>query len=79
MTGSVLIVGERHARVIMAQYSRHYNTGRSHQGHGLDRPPDDASDVITFPAPPHKIRRRQLLGDLINEYQPPHNEPGQNL
>lgn len=25
------------------------------------RAPDDAPDVIPFPAPPHKIRRRQLL------------------
>jgi putative transposase len=25
----------RHAPIIMAEYIRHYNTGRSHQGHGL--------------------------------------------
>jgi putative transposase len=54
----------------MAQYIRHYNTGRSHQGHWLGlRAPDDAPDVIPFPAPPHHIRRRQLLSGLINEYQ----------
>jgi putative transposase len=70
-TDRMLIVGERHARVIMAQYVRHYNTGRSHQGHGLDlRAPDDAPSVIPFPAPSHQIRRRQLLSGLINEYQP---------
>ena len=39
--------------------------------HGRDlRAPNDAPDVIPFPAPPHQIRRRQLLGGLINEYQP---------
>lgn len=66
----MLIAGERHARVTMAHYIRHSNTGRSHQGHGLGlRAPDDAPDVIPFPAPPHQIRRRQLLGGLINEYQ----------
>ncbi len=34
------------------------------------RAPDDAPNVIPFPAPPHRIRRRQILGGLINEYQP---------
>jgi hypothetical protein len=67
----MLIAGERHARVVMAQYIRPYNTGRSHQGHGLGlRAPDDPPNVIPFPAPPHQIRRRPLLGALINEYQP---------
>jgi putative transposase len=70
-TDRMLIAGERHARVVMAEYIRHYNTGRSHQGYGLDlRAPDDAPNVIPFPAPPRQIRRRQLLGGLINEYQP---------
>jgi len=70
-TDRMLIVGERHARVIMAEYIKYYNTGRSHQGHGLGlRAPDDPPDVIPFPAPPHQIRRRQLLGGLINEYRP---------
>lgn len=69
-TDRMLIAGERHSRVILAQYINQYNTGRSHQGHGLGlRAPDDAPDVIPFPAPPHRIRRRQLLGGLINEYQ----------
>ena len=69
-TDRMLIAGERHARVIMAEYIKHYNTGRSHQGHGLAlRAPDDRPDVIPFPVPPHQIHRRQLLGGLINEYQ----------
>ena len=64
----MLIAGERHSRVVMTEYIKHYNTGRSHQGHGLGlRAPDDAPNVIT--GPPHQIRRRQLLGGLINEYQ----------
>jgi integrase-like protein len=70
-TDRMLIAGERHARIIVAKYIKHYNTGRSHQGHALDlRAPDDAPGVIPFPAPPDQIRRRQLLGGLINEYQP---------
>jgi putative transposase len=69
-TDRMLIADERHAPVIMTEYIKHYNTGRSHQGHGLNlRAPDDAPNVIPFPAPPHHVRRRQLLGGLINEYQ----------
>jgi len=34
---------------------------------GWTRPPAEA---ILSPAPPDQIRRRQLLGGLINEYQP---------
>ena len=71
VTDRMLIFGERHARIIMAKYIKHYNTGRSHQGHALDLcAPDDAPGVIPFPAPPDQIRRRQLLGGLIDEYQP---------
>ena len=70
-TDRMLIAGERHARVVLAEYIRHYNTGRSHQGHGLDRrAPDDPPSVVPFPAPPRQIRRQQFLGGLINEYQP---------
>jgi hypothetical protein len=70
-TTRMLIAGERHARVVMTEYIRHYNTGRSHQGHGLClRAPGAPPSVIPFPAPPHRIRRRQLLGGPINEYQP---------
>jgi putative transposase len=70
-TDRILTAGERHARIIMAEYIQHYNAGRSHQGHGLGlRAPDDVPSVIPFPARPHRIRRQQLLGGLINEYQP---------
>ena len=67
----ILITGERQSRFVVAEYIKHYNTGRGHQGHGLDlRAPDDAPNVIPFPTPPHQIRRRHLLGGLINEYLP---------
>jgi putative transposase len=70
-TGRILIASERHARVIMAGYIKHCNTGHSHQGHGPGlRAPGDVPNVTPFPAPPHQIRRPQLLSGLINEYQP---------
>lgn len=48
-TDRVLIDGERHARVIMAQYVNHYNTGRSHQGHGLGLRPRRRSQRNPIP------------------------------
>jgi len=70
-TDRMLMAGERHALFIMTRYIRHYNTGRSHQGQGLNLcAPDDAANIIPFPAPPQQIRQRQLLGGLINEYRP---------
>jgi putative transposase len=34
-TDRMLIAGEQHLRVILSDYIGHYNTGRSHQGHGM--------------------------------------------
>jgi putative transposase len=70
-TDRMLIAGERRLRCVLDEFVEHYNTGRSHQGVGLDlRAPDDPRNVIPFPAPPERIRRRQRLGGLISEYQP---------
>jgi len=58
--------------VILSEYIGHYNAGRSHQGDGMDlRAPDDAPDVIAFPVPAIRIRRRARLAGLINEYRQP--------
>ena len=65
-----LIVGQRHLRRVLTEYVDHYNTGRSHQGHGKAlRAPNDPANVLPMPIPPNRIRRRQRLGGLINEYQ----------
>ena len=69
-TDRMLIMGERHLRAILSEYIGHYNTGRSHQGHGMGlRAPDDAPDVIACPGPATRIRRRTRLAGLINEYR----------
>lgn len=68
-TDRMLTVGEAHLRRILDQYVTHYNTGRSHQGHRMDlRAPDDSTNVIPMPARHDRIRRRPVLGGLINEY-----------
>ncbi len=70
-TDRVLVIGERHLRAVLSEYVEHYNTGRSHQGHDMSlRAPDDSPDIIPLPAPAHRIRRKPVLGGLINQYQP---------
>jgi hypothetical protein len=65
----MLIAGDRHLRAIVSEYTGHYNTGRSHQGHGMGlRAPADAPDVA-FPVPATRIQRRARLAGLINEYR----------
>jgi|SRR4051794_26069469 putative transposase len=69
-TDRMLITGERHLRAVLAAYVEHYNTGRSHQGHDMSlRAPDDRPDIIPFAAPPDRIRRKPVLGGLINQYE----------
>ena len=67
VTDRMLIFGERHLRSVLAQYSLHYNRRRPHRALQL-RPPRPESPV---PEPIHgRIRRRPVLGGLINEYEP---------
>src|SRR4051812_28743461 len=65
-TDRMLIFGERHLREVLAKYAAHYNTARPHRALRL-RPPRPTAPV---PQPIHSgIRRRQVLGGLINEYE----------
>ena len=69
-TDRMLIAGELHLRAVLSEYIGHYNTGRSHQGHGMGlRAPDDAPNVTAFPGPAARIQRRTRLAGLINEYR----------
>jgi putative transposase len=64
-TDRMLIIGERHLATVLTQYTRHYNEHRPHRSLG-QRPPDPPSDVADFATA--RLRRRQILGGLINEY-----------
>jgi putative transposase len=69
-TDRMLITGERHLRAVLAEYVNYYNAGRSHQGHDMRlQAPDDSPDLIPLPAPPDRIRRKPILGGLINQSQ----------
>jgi putative transposase len=61
----VLILGERHLREVLAEYARHYNGHRPHQGLQQEAPlrqPGRVVDITT------RIERRTVLGGLISEY-----------
>ena len=68
-TDRMLIAGERHLRVVLEEYAIHYNRRRPHRSLDL-RAPDDDPDVNTFPVPLDQIRRHQILGGLISQYEP---------
>ncbi|WP_413810902.1 integrase core domain-containing protein [Streptomyces sp. OE57] len=74
-TDRLLITGERHLRTVLTRYAEHYNTGRAHRSLDL-RAPDDHPNIIPLPAV--TVRRKQVLGALLNEYhttppRPPHH------
>jgi transposase InsO family protein len=66
VTDRVLIFGERHLRVVMAEYEAHYNGRRPHRSRQLypPRPDHPAADLSQ-----ERIRRKPVLGGLINEYE----------
>jgi putative transposase len=66
----MLILGEAHLRAVLAEYQVHYNTARPHQGIA-QRVPDSEHDGghLTVVGLDHGlIRRKPVLGGLINEY-----------
>ena len=47
-----------------------YNIGRSHHGHDMSlRASDDSLDIIPFPSPADRIRRKPVLGGLIDQHE----------
>jgi transposase InsO family protein len=66
----ILILGERHLRAVLTEYQVHYNTARPHQGIA-QRVPDEEPDVAHATLTNidrQQIRRKPVLGGLINEY-----------
>ena len=66
----MLILGERHLRAVLTEYQAHYNTARPHQGIAQRVPHDepDASRASVTDVERRQIRRKPVLGGLINEY-----------
>ena len=66
VTDRMLIFGERHLRSVLAEYARHYNGRRPHRSREL-RPPRPDHPVADLSQ--QRIKRRAVLGGLINEYE----------
>jgi len=66
LTDQILIFSERHLRVVLTEYIQHYNGRRPHRAREL-RPPRPTHPVADLSH--EQIKRRQVLGGLINEYE----------
>jgi transposase InsO family protein len=67
----LLILGQRQLEHVLRAYVRHFNQQRPHRALGL-RPPDGSSGTVPSPKAtvyPLQVRRRDLLGGLIHEYE----------
>ena len=65
VTDRMLIFGEGHLRLVLADYAAHYNGRRPHRSRQL-RPPQPDHPVADLSQ--ERIQRRPVLGGLINEY-----------
>ena len=62
----MLILSERHLREVLAEYARHYNGHRPHQGLQQEPPLSRPGHIVDITA---RIEHRQVLGGLISEYR----------
>jgi putative transposase len=66
LTDRILIFNQRHLHAVLAEYVRHYNGRRPHRARDL-RPPQPNHHVADLSH--ERIKRRPILGGLINEYE----------
>jgi putative transposase len=66
LTDRILIFGEQHLRSLLVRYGTHYNGRRPHRALQLLPPhPDHPTPDLAH----RRIRRRPVLGGLLNEYE----------
>jgi putative transposase len=64
----LLILGRRHLHHVLVKYVRHFNEHRPHRALG-QRPPLSDERALAEVIDLDRLRRRDLLGGLIHEYQ----------
>jgi len=65
----MLIINEHHLRRVLTEYLTHYNTARPHRALGQLPPAQAHARPPEIDLAEHRVRRKQVLGGLINEYQ----------
>jgi hypothetical protein len=63
----MLIAGERHLTRVLTEYTEHYNSHRPHRALEQQPPNPPPPQVVDLNAA--RVRRRPILGGLINEYK----------
>lgn len=64
----MLVFGRRHLEVVLRTFGAHYNARRPHRALGLNTP-DPRPEPAPWPAEGVRVRRHDLLGGLIREYE----------
>ena len=65
----LLIINERHLRLVLTDYLIHYNTARPHRTLGQLPPTHAHARPPQIDLAEHRLRRKQVLGGLTHEYQ----------
>jgi putative transposase len=65
----LLIVGRGHLEQALRIYVRHYNQHRPHRAVGLEPPNPSAAPTLVGDPRRARVRRRDLLGGVLHEYQ----------
>ena len=64
----ILVLGRRHLEQVLRTYAAHYNRARPHRGREL-KTPEPRPDPAPWRADGARIRRHDVLGGLIREYE----------
>jgi transposase InsO family protein len=64
----MLVLGRRHLDRVLLAYASHYNTRRPHRGLELNSP-EPRFGPAPWPAEGARVRRRDVLGGMIHEYE----------
>jgi putative transposase len=67
--GWLLIVRRGHLQQVQRIYVRHYNQHRPHRALGLEPPNPSAGPTLVGEARRARVRRRDLPGGVLHEYQ----------
>ena len=68
LPGRLLIVNEHHLRQVLTEYLRHDNTARPHRALSQLPPAQAHTQPPQINLAEQRVRRKQVLGGLINEY-----------